>query len=115
MTTTITNALFIPLLAKEPHQEQFTTLDGRSYIIRFDWNQRIQRWTFSMLQSNGTALLLNKGLVLGSDLLRQTRHDTRIPQGSLVCIDTTGQNTDPTLDTLGVDHLLLFIRPEDLG
>lgn len=102
----------IPAVPGEPFQEQTTTLDGIPYVLRFDWIQRIQRWSFSILSVSGEPLLMTKGLVLGADLLRQSKHDPRLPQGVLLVLDTEGKNADPGLFTLGRRHLLAYFSAD---
>ncbi len=110
-----TNALVVPVSSRIPHQEQNTTLSGRRFRLRFDWIQRLARWSLSIYTSNGDPILTNKMIVLGADLFRQARYDTRLPLGALICVDTGGLDREPSLDSFGIDQKLLFIRPEDLS
>lgn len=104
MATLIT----IPVARREPHQEQTTTLDGRPFVIRLDWIQRIQRWTISLFSPNGDAIVQCKGLVLGADILRQVRYNPAAPQGGLVVVDMQGADVEPDLDSLGGRHRILY-------
>lgn len=79
------------------HTEQTTNLDGTTYIIRFDWNGRIQRWFMSFFASDGTALAEGICIVTGVDLLRPYRADARMPQRSLF-VGYNGTFRDPLLD-----------------
>jgi len=87
------------------------TLDGRRYRIRVEWLGRLARWTLSISTADGTLLLGTKGLVLGSDLLRRSRHDPRVPQGILYLEDLQGADEEATLGSLGVRHVLRFVQP----
>ncbi len=40
--------LSIPLRLDTPLWRMRTTLDGVEYILQFDWNDRAQRWLFSL-------------------------------------------------------------------
>ena len=91
------------------HQEQQTTLEGVTYLLRFDWIQRVRRWKFSIYTPNGVALLAGKSLVAGPDLLRLHRTVDGIPPGQLVCIAQQGIS-DPTWRSFrdGTHTLLYF-------
>ncbi len=102
------DVLIIPVRPKVPHFEQTTTLDGRPFRLRFDWIQRIERWTISIYTGGGEALTLCKGLVLNGDALRQIRYDPRAPQGVLTVVDLEAQDVEPTLTSLGVRHRVLY-------
>lgn len=99
----------IPLRPNRPTQEVVTTLDGRRYRLRLDWLGRIQRWAISVYSSDGALLVGCRGLVLGSDVLRRSRHDVRVPQGHLYLEDLQGAGEEATLESLGVRHVLRFI------
>ena len=98
----------IPVARRAPHQTQTTTLDGRAFVIRLDWNARIQRWFLSIETSGGTSIMRSRAVVLGADLLRQVRHDPAAPQGALMLIDSQGDDVEAGLDTLGARHRLIY-------
>lgn len=80
----------------QPLRVQKTSLDGTPFTLRFDWNSRTERWSFSLYLDDGTPLLLGGVLVAGVDLLRTVSDDLR-PGGQLMIVDFT----EPTLDTIG--------------
>ena len=101
----------IPIRPSRPSQTIAISLDGRRYRLRLEWLGRLARWAFSLYTAEGVLLLGTKGLVLGADLLKRSRHDPRIPQGVLYLADLQGANADATLDSLGVRHILRFVLP----
>lgn len=106
--------LKIPLRPNRAAQSVFVTLDGRRFRIDLDWIGRIRRWVFSLYTGSGTPILLCKGLALGADLLKRTRHRQDCPQGALLVRDRQDANAEPTLDSLGVRHdLIYYPRPEE--
>lgn len=98
----------IPVAARTAHQTQTTTLDGRRFRISLDWNQRIQRWFVSLATDEGVWIFRSKGLVLGSDILRQTRYLPEAPQGALVLLDLQDQDVEASLDSLGARHRIFY-------
>ena len=92
----------VPLPTSEsPLRTQATSLNGTPFKIRFDWNSRSERWSFSLYTQDETALLTGGALVYGVDLFRTVSDDLR-PGGELRLLDVT----DPTLDTIGTTSLV---------
>ena len=91
--------LSIPLPTKnEPFVEQSVSLDGRTYLMTFDWNSRTDRWSLTLSAERGDAILNGALLCMGVDLLRTipTTLDYT-PPGQL----WLGGDGDPTLETIG--------------
>ena len=101
----------VPTQRAVAHWEQTTTLDGRAYLLRFDWHQRWGRWTLSMYTENGDALIEGKALTVGPDLLKHVHHDERVPTGGLFVMDKNGSGNEPGFDDLYKDgpFTLLYI------
>jgi hypothetical protein len=93
--------LLIPTSPGVPYYVQKTRLDGRDYILRFSYNERIQRWYVGICDEEGTPLLLGLKLVANWPLLRHYRHDPRLPPGELMAVDLTNDGSPPTLNELG--------------
>ncbi len=103
----------IPVLSGVPSQEILITLEGRRYLLRLDWLGRLETWSFSLFTENETPFLQGKGLVLGADLLRLSRHVPGCPQGSLLLTDSQGLDAEATLSSLGVRHLLIYVTSDE--
>ncbi len=100
--------LIIPLTTA-PHQEQTTTLDGKRFRLRVDWNGRLERWYFDLFRDDGTAIVQGKALVTSADLLRQYRADPTAPQGALTLVDQEGRDEEAGLLSLGTRHVLWYV------
>lgn len=100
--------LYVPVPQGVPHSEQTTTLDGRTFLLRFDWIQRAARWHLGILQADGTPIVMGLPLVNGVDILRPHRSDPRVPQGSFAVIDLSGKDREPSLENFGEDIVLLY-------
>ena len=103
----------IPVLPSVPAQEVVVTLEGRRYILRLDWLGRIETWSFSLFTENETPIVQGKGLVLGADLLRLSRHVPGCPQGQLYLADAQGLDAEATLESLGVRHLVVYVTSDE--
>ena len=96
---------------RSAHFEQTTRLDGRAYVLRFDWHQRWGRWTIGLYSPDGAAYAVGLTLVPGFDLLQSFHHDPNVPPGALILADQSGEGRAPTYESLGEDSLfaLLYI------
>ena len=72
-----------------PHSEQSTTLDGVTYVLRFDFVQRMSRWRLGLYTTRGDLIVAPVWLVPGADLLAPFRSDPRVPPGTLVVVATS--------------------------
>jgi len=68
--------------------------------IIYRYSGRDGTWYFDLASDAGIALVRNRRLVLGVDMLAQSRH-LAIPQGVFSLVDTTGENLQPLKDELG--------------
>ena len=64
-------------------------LDGRDYILRFDWHGREERWYFDVLDAAGNVITAGIKIIPNFPLYdRETREDA--PPGNFLCIDPEG-------------------------
>jgi len=92
----------VPLPSPEqPRRIQSTSLNGTPFKIRFDWNSRTERWSFSLYTADETALLTGGLVAAGIDLFRTVSDDLR-PGGELRLVDIE----EPTLHTIGTASLV---------
>ena len=94
------------------HWTQRTTLDGRDYLLTFDWNQRDGSWSLAVADQDGATRATGRRLSTGFPLLREVR-DARRPPGELVVVDTLASDTrepeDPSFASLGARHVLVYL------
>jgi hypothetical protein len=104
----------IPTTPGEPYYSQTTRLDGRDYLLRFSYNQRLERWFLDLHDEEGTPLVQGLRLIANWSLLRSYQWDERIPQGKLFVGDVTGDGTPPTLNELGTGRRCqLYYQPAE--
>jgi hypothetical protein len=106
--------LTIPVRAGVPHQRLFVELEGTSYGFELRWNERAGCWAIDFLDRDGSALLAGKRVALGIPLAARAAHDSALPPGQLVAIDTTGKGIEAALDDLGARVQLLYVESTDL-
>jgi hypothetical protein len=87
---------------------QSTALDGVDFVLAFDWNQRVGRW--SMTLATGQGVVMRAGMVLnvGTRLLRGLTTPGR-PAGELVVVDTLERwDLEPGFADLGARFQLVY-------
>lgn len=100
--------LEIPLFSSIPLFDIRTTLDGREFILSFDWNDREQRFYFSIAASDGTPIMSGRKLVCNWPLTRKIA-GTAKPPGILMAIDYSNQAGEPPgLNDLGERVKLVY-------
>lgn len=93
---------------------QRTTLDGREYVLTFDWNGRAGHWFFSIADQDEDPILQGVKVVLGWNLLDGVR-DVRRPPGAIVAVDLTGSGEPPGRTELGGRVELVYYDAEELA
>lgn len=92
----------IPTSSDSAYYEQRTRLDGKDYTLQFAWNQREERWHVSLLDESDEPIVRSIKVLANWPMLRDHRHDDRVPPGELVAVDLTGNNGPPLFDELGI-------------
>jgi len=94
---------------------QRTALDGRDYVLTFDWIGRLSRWCLHLRDGDGAAIRTGMILNTGTLLLRGVV-DPRRPPGELAVVDRTGRgDADPGIDDLGERFALVYLDAAELG
>lgn len=86
--------LEIVLFPGEPLYSMRVVLDGKEYVLRFDWNGRESRWYFSIGFLDGSWLRTGIKFIANWPFLRNLA-DTRKPPGLLIAIDLSPSNGEP--------------------
>lgn len=96
------------------HWTQTTALDGVDFVLTFDWNQRMGRWTLTLADAGGTVLRAGMVLVVNTRLLRGLVTPGR-PAGELTVVDTLGRgDADPGFADLGARFQLAYLDAEEM-
>lgn len=86
------------------------TLSNVIYSLDFKYNTRMQRWTMDINDPSQNPLLTGIPLLIERNLTFQYFY-LAIPPGVFFCTDDTGQETQPTLFSFGLDHTLFYVDP----
>lgn len=77
-----------------PHWSQRVELDGSTYYIAVRWNPRVDRWFWSLSDSEQQPIIEGRKMLGGRDLLRGVA-SPRKPPGMLFAMDWSGRNRPP--------------------
>ncbi len=86
-------------------------LDGQLFRLDLLFNSREGFWYMDISDQNGDPVRMGVKLVVNWPLIGP-RVGTNRPLGELMVIDTRGDIEDPTWDSLGHDHQLVYIDGE---
>jgi hypothetical protein len=81
--------IVIPTSTTEAHYEQVTELDGRAYLLRFDWVQRVERWTLG-IYTEGRAPIRTGCMLAANWPIAARVRDARAFPGYLMVISQDG-------------------------
>jgi hypothetical protein len=93
--------------------EQTHELDGRLYLMRFQWNRRDKSWSVSFYLPDGTPLATGRKINLGVPLLNG-EIDERLPPGMLLSVDLTQSDVEAAHDDIGMRIVLEYFDLDEL-
>lgn len=82
-------------------------LEGGQFLLSYNFNQRMDRWLFSIATSTEIPILSNIVMIANTPLTAQYT-DPRLPSGNFIAFDTSGTNTDPGRFDLGDRVVMVF-------
>lgn len=98
----------IPVATDTPLYTERVTLDGIEYLIKFDWNDRENRWYMGLFTVTGEPLAVGIKVLANWPLLRRFTGEN-MPPGVLIAADLSSQNGEPpTYAELGTRVKLLY-------
>lgn len=103
--------LTVPVTNTLPFITYKITLSAVIYTLTFKYNTRMARWILNISDATGNQLLSGICLLIQRQLTSQYLY-LAIPPGIFVCTDDTGQDTQPTQFSFGVDHTFLYVDPD---
>jgi hypothetical protein len=92
--------ILIPTETDVPLYEQRVTLDGRDYLLLFDYNQRNDRYYLTISAVDGAILSRGHKLVTGTAIGPRIA-DRRMFRGALIVQTTTVDDSPPGFGELG--------------
>lgn len=103
----------IPLPQGIPQFVQQTSLDGRTYQLRFHWNERESSWYLEVADAEGTVIVAGRKLVANWPLLQRCISEEK-PPGEIFVVDPTGSDVPPGLDELDERVQLQYFDAEEM-
>lgn len=100
-------AVRLPIDSIEPHSRREVQLDGASFTMDLDWNDREQGWHVSLYTAAGEPLIEGHRVVIGGSPLRRVTKAGR-PGGDIIFVDTSGTQEEPGRDDLGARVVALY-------
>lgn len=98
----------IPLGNTLPWYKFRINLSGTTYTLHFRFNSRSQRWIMDVNDSSDNPIVQGIPVLINRDLFGQ--YDTLpLPDGVMFAVDNTGNDTQPTQYSFGLDHTLYYI------
>lgn len=88
-------------------------LDQKTYTIRFDWNDRDESWYFNLQDENNDYLVVGQRISVSAAMIRD-KSLPNMPQGTLLCYDTTLSMEDPGFADLGDRCKIYYFSPGEL-
>lgn len=105
----------IPVFPGEPLYQERIRLEGRDFILRFDWANRESRYYLSIFDQDESPLLLGVKVIANWGLLAKQHHNADLPPGELVAVDLESGGVAPSLDDFGIRvRLFYYESTEDL-
>lgn len=102
--------LEIPLDISQPDHQFYLDLEKVVYLFHFRLNARSNRWMMSIYAEDGTTLLLGSiPLVVDWDLTGRFKNE-ELPPGKFAVLDLTGNAEEPTEDSFGTTHILVYVE-----
>lgn len=90
-------------------------LEGVVYHFTFRFNDRDGAWYFDITNARGDLLAQGLKAVSETPLLMALRTLPGLPPGELIVRDTAGLDEEPTFDSLGRRHLMMYLTAAELA
>lgn len=104
--------LTFPMRNDLPQYSFNITLSGTIFQAQILYNGRMDRWIMNINDSAGNQILSGIPVLIERDLTAQYATLT-IPEGTFVAIDNSGQDTQATRFSFGLDHTLYYVDPSE--
>lgn len=100
----------VPARNDLPYYKFKIPLSGTIFTLAFRYNGRMQRWILDINDPSGNQIMSGIPIVISRDLFGQYV-TLPLPLGPLFASDDTGQDTQPTQFSFGLDHTFWYEDP----
>ena len=109
-------SIIVPIPTTSPTDPIFDVqapLDGVTYTLHFEWNDRVGAWFHMVLDADAQVVLLGSQKVVSDYPLGLNSSNRPFP-GYLIARDTSGQGADPGFDDLGARVIIDYFTAADV-
>lgn len=99
--------LEIPIDSEEASFKIRTSLEEKNLVLRFDWNDRSERFAISILDEDEDPIVMGMTLSINLELIARFEDD-RLPPGLLMLYDSSDKNLECGREDLGKRCVLLY-------
>ncbi len=103
--------LIIPTDSENSSFKMRTELEDKEFVLRFDWNGRLERWFISLMDGSENPLVMGMNLVTNWNLFGRFK-GAAFPAGRMMLHDATGKGDECGRNGLGSTHFLLYQESE---
>lgn len=97
----------IPITSEDPSFKIRVTLDGRDFVLSFNFNTRMKRWTIGYYDAEENPIVVGVAMNIDSSLLRLYVQE-ELPPGEMILYDTSEKQIECGRDELGGRCVLLY-------
>jgi hypothetical protein len=97
-----------PMRNDVPQYSFNISLSGTVFNIQVLFNVRMQRYIMNINDTQGNTILAGIPVLIERNLTGQYI-TLAIPSGTFFCTDDTGQDTQPTQFSFGLDHTMFYV------
>lgn len=101
--------LEIPLNGQGAFQDFTITLEGRTYLLGFNWNTRGNFFAMTVSKENSTPIVEGIAMRLGTSFLSKYQ-SVDLPPGNFFLWDTTGNIVEPARLDYGQSVKLMYVE-----
>lgn len=100
----------VPLRNDLPFYKFKINLSGSFYTLQIRYNGRMQRYIMDLNDASGNQIMSGIPILIERNLFGQYA-ELSLPAGIFFATDDTGQDTQPTQYSFGIDHTLYYEDP----
>ena len=97
----------LPLRNDVPAFTFQTDLDSVTYIFKFRYNSRMDRWAFDIQTANAGPIISGIPVLTGTSLLKRFEDD-RLPEGELFVLNKEDETASPGRNDLQENVFILY-------
>jgi len=106
--------LELPTRRDLPAYQYQIELDGTTYTLFFNYNQRMEKWIMGVGDAQGTRLVAGVPIIVDWPLFNRFQSED-LPPGDIAAYDSSNQSEDPGRFDLGGRVRMIYREVDDAG